>query len=105
MVEKLKAKTEPAKAAPRDYLKEEADKRAADEAVEAKRVADEKKKVNEATAKAMEKTAKANANLAKDGSATRMDAEVRDGKIRYRFGNFVPTRDLTEDELKAVDTL
>lgn len=56
-------------------------------------------------AAALEKAGKANINLAKDGSATRMDAEVRDGEVRYRWGNFVPTRYLTEDELKAVEAL
>ena len=51
------------------------------------------------------KAAKANANLAKDGQGTRIEPEVREGEVRYRFGNFVPTRILTDEETEALEDM
>lgn len=54
---------------------------------------------------AIEKAATINTNLAKDGSANRVDVAMRAGKAHWRWGQFVPTRELTDDELEAVDNL
>jgi hypothetical protein len=54
---------------------------------------------------AIEKVATINQRLAKDGSGNRVDAFIRHGEVCYRWGNFVPTREMTPDELDAVETL
>jgi hypothetical protein len=72
--------------------------------VEAKEVLAEAKK--EADAKigpAYDKAVKANANLAKDGSGIRVEPEVRDGEVRYKWGYFVPTQFLTDEEVEALE--
>jgi hypothetical protein len=50
-----------------------------------------------------DKTAKINANLIKDGNPNRIMGQSREGKPKYFWGNFVPTRELTSDELDAVE--
>ena len=54
---------------------------------------------------AIEKVATINQRLGKEGSGNRVDVQMRAGEPHYQWGNFVPTRELTEDELDAVETL
>jgi hypothetical protein len=54
---------------------------------------------------AIDKVATINSNLAKDGSTNRVDYQMRAGEAHYRWGNFVPTRELTLEELNAVETM
>jgi hypothetical protein len=64
-----------------------------------------KKKADAELTAAHGKAAKANANLAKEGSGSRIEPEVRDGEVRYRWGNFVPTRILTDQESEALESM
>jgi hypothetical protein len=66
----------------------------------AKKAADEAAKVE---GEAHEKAGRINANLAKDGSPRRITGGVRNGKPVFHWCNTVPTQELTEDELKAVE--
>ena len=54
---------------------------------------------------AYDKAGKVNMNLANDGLGVRMEPEVREGEVRYKWGNFVPTRILTEEEVKALESM
>ena len=51
---------------------------------------------------AIDKVSKANTRLDKEGRGVRLEANMRHGEPVYRWGNFVPTRELTKDELKAI---
>jgi hypothetical protein len=54
---------------------------------------------------AYDKAGKVNMNLANDGLGVRMEPEVREGEVRYKWGNFVPTRILTDEEVKALESM
>lgn len=81
---------------PKEDLPKETD---ADKA--AKKAAEESAKVE---AEAKDKAKKINDNLAKDGSTRRIVGAVRHGKPKYFWANEpVPTQEVTEEELKAID--
>src|SRR5262245_53338095 len=69
---------------------------------EAKKAADEGAKIEAAAA---EKAGKINGNLIKDGSPRRIMGGVRNGKPVFHWGNFVPTQELTEEELEAAESM
>jgi len=46
-----------------------------------------------------------NARLARDGSPNRIMAMARDGEEKYFWGNFVPTREMNDEELAAVESV
>ena len=64
-----------------------------------------KKKADSDLQAAHGKASKANANLAKQASGLRVEPEIREGQTRYKWGNFVPTRFLTDDEVKALEDM
>jgi hypothetical protein len=64
-----------------------------------------KKKADADLKQAYDKASKVNMNLANDGLGVRMEPEVREGEVRYKWGNFVPTRILTEEEVKALESM
>jgi hypothetical protein len=52
---------------------------------------------------AQDKAGRINANLAKDGNPHIVQPQVRNGEVRYQFGNFVPTRLMTDEEQDAAE--
>ena len=64
-----------------------------------------KKKADADLKDAYGKAGKVNMNLANDGLGVRMEPEVREGEVRYKWGNFVPTRILTDEEVKALESM
>lgn len=68
---------------------------------EAKKQAEDKKTHNEA----IEKVATVNERLAKDGSPERLDVQMRAGEAVYTWGNFVPTRKVSQEDLDALSTV
>ena len=54
-------------------------------------------------AEAQAKVGKINANLAKEGNSRRIMANQREGEPKYFWANFVPTQELTPEELEAVE--
>jgi hypothetical protein len=68
---------------------------------EAKKQAEDKKAHNAA----IEKVAVVNERLAKDGSGERLDVQMRSGEAEYTWGNFVPTRKVSQEDLDALETV
>lgn len=68
-----------------------------DEEKELKKAQEESNKVE---IQAQETAAKINVNLINDGDPRRVIGSVRNGKVVYWWGNFVPTQALTEEEVE-----
>src|SRR5262245_23548925 len=92
--ERLKENPSPQQADPNAPLTPEEEKAAV--------TAEEAAKVE---AQAAEKAGRINSNLIKDGSTRRLMGGVRDGKPKFFWGNFVPTQELTDEELKAAESM
>ena len=55
--------------------------------------------------KAIEKAATINQRLIRDGNPRRIIGGVRNGEPKFFWGNFVPTQELSDEEVKAVETV
>jgi hypothetical protein len=70
--------------------------------IEAAKTKAEAKKVEHA---AHDTVGKVNTRLAKEGSTNRLQVQMRGDKPKYLWVNEVPTRELTPDEMAALDAM